>query len=92
MNPYIYYAAVVILAAVCIVAPIVLRAIALRSIEALMSDFCRAPTRAKASHIESLLAKHGVHRDELDATLYVRWLNIRLAMDRLNSFRSSKAL
>lgn len=73
-------------------APALLRYVALRRIEALMSDFCRAPTRAKASHIEHLLAKHKVHRYELDATLYPRWLNVRLAMDRLNSFRSNKAV
>lgn len=90
--PDLLYLSAITLAALLMAAPYLWRHRALHRIETLMSGFCRAPTRAKASHIERLLAKHGVHRDELDATLYARWLNIRLAMDRLNSFRSSKAL
>lgn len=92
MNHYIYYLAVVTLAALCMAAPALIRHRALRRIEALMSDFCRAPTRAKAAHVEHLLAKYRVHRDELDSTLYARWLNVRLAMDRLNVFRSSRGV
>lgn len=90
--PDLLYLSAVILAALLMAAPALWRHHAISSIETLMSGFCLAPTRAKASHIERLLAKHGVHRDELDRTLYARWLNVRLAMDRLNSFRSSKAL
>ena len=90
MSSDIYYLAVVTLAALCMAVPALLRHRAISNIETLMSDFCRAPTRAKAAHVEHLLAKHQVHRDELDATLYARWLNVRLALDRLNSFRSNK--
>lgn len=90
MNTDLLYLAAVTLAALCMAAPAMWRHHAISNIETRISDFCRAPTRAKAAHVGHLLAKHGVHRDELDSTLYVRWLNVRLAMDRLNVFRSSR--
>lgn len=89
MNSDLIYLAAVALTALLMAAPALLRHRALRRIETIMSHFCRAPTRAKAAHVEHLLAKYRVHRDELDSTLYVRWLNVRLAMDRLNGFRSN---
>lgn len=88
--PDLLYFAAITLAALLVASPALLRHLALRRIEAAMSEFCRAPTRAKASCIEQLLAKHGVHRGELGATLYARWLNVRLAMDRINMFQRSK--
>ena len=89
MNSDLLYLAAVALITLCMAVPALLRHRAISNIETLMSDFCRAPTRAKAAHVEHLLAKYRVHRDELDSTLYVRWLNVRLAMDRLNGFRSN---
>lgn len=85
--PDLLYLVAITCAALCMALPALLRHRALRRIEALMSDFCRAPTQAKASYVGHLLAKRGVHRDELDRTLYARWLNVRLAMDRLSVFR-----
>lgn len=89
MNTDLLYLAVVTLAALLMAVPALLRHRALHHIEATMAHFCRAPTCTRAARIEYLLAKHAVHRDELDATLYARWMNVRLAMDRLNSFRST---
>jgi hypothetical protein len=54
-----------------------------------MRDFCVSPTRAKAATVLHLLAKHSVAREEIDSDTYARWLDMRLAMDRLNSFRST---
>jgi len=88
VNP-LYYLLAAALIVPFLALPAFLHDYHLCRIETLMSDFCRAPTRAKAAHVEHLLAKYRVHRDELDATLYARWLNVRLAMDRLSSFRST---
>ena len=88
--PDLLYLAAVTLAALCMAAPALWRHHTISNIETLMSDFCRAPTRAKAARIEVLLGRYGVYGCELDRVLYARWLNVRLAMDRLNGFRSSR--
>lgn len=92
MNSDLLYLAAVALITLCMAVPALLRHRAISNTETLMSDFCRAPTRAKAARIEFLLGRYGVYGCELDRVLYARWLNVRLAMDRLNSFRSNKVV
>lgn len=70
--------------------PGITRIVALRRLEARMRAFCLAPTASKVQEIENLLSTHKVHRDELPTGLYQRWLNMRLAIDRLSVFRSGK--
>jgi len=83
------YLIALLAAALLIATPYLLRHLALNDIEALMRDFCVSPTRAKAATVLHLLAKHSVAREEIDSDTYARWLDMRLAMDRLNSFRST---
>ena len=83
------YLLALLAAALLITAPYLLRRRALNNIETLMRDFCVAPTRAKAATVLHLLAKHSVAREEIDGDTYARWLNIRLAMDRINAFKST---
>jgi len=83
------YLLALLAAALLMAAPALLRHRAINSTEFLMRDFCMAPTRAKEAAILHLLTKHSVVREEIDGDTYARWLNIRLAMDRINAFRSS---
>jgi len=89
MPELLYLTTVAALGVLLVCAPAIYRARAIRAIEALMSDFCLAPTQAKASTIHHLLARHKVIREEITPALYGRWMNVRLAMDRLNLFRST---
>jgi hypothetical protein len=83
------YLIALLAAALLMAAPALLRHRAINSTESLMRDFCVAPTRAKEATILHLLTKHSVAREEIDGDTYARWLNIRLAMDRISAFRSS---
>lgn len=68
--------------------PAVVRDIHLRRVRAAMIDFCLAPTPAKEQEVVDLLDRHGVRRSEIgDEELYVRWIDMRLAIGRLGAFR-----
>ena len=79
------YLIALLAAALLMAIPALLRHRAIRKAESRMRDFCMAPTRAKEATVLHLLAKHSVMRKEIDGDTYARWLNIRLAMDRLNA-------